>query len=270
MELSRSNLPEAFPAGLFDTHTHYDDEKFDGVREELLCSLFERGLSGLIHASVDFASCRFGLELSGSCQRAYAAIGLHPENLYDAVPGWIERLRELYISAGDKKPVAIGEIGLDYHYPGYDRTAQLDAFCSQLELAGELGLPVIIHCRDAIGDCVDVLRGHLSPSGGVMHCYSGSKETARELIDMGLYISFTGTLTFKNSKKQQEVVKYLPPDRLLLETDCPYMAPEPLRGRICDSSMLIHTASAAAVIKELDPLELVLTARENTRRLFGV
>lgn len=252
-------------AHIFDTHSHYDDPRFDGVREETVTSLLERGISGIIHAAVDFKSCDYGISAAAKWQRYYTAIGIHPENLYDAKGDYISRLGKL---AENKKVVAIGEIGLDYHYDGYDRKAQIEAFRSQVILANELDLPVIVHCRDAIGDCMELLR-ELKPKG-VMHCYSGSVETAKELLDLGFYISFTGALTFKNSKKAHEVMKMLPLERFLLETDCPYMAPEPFRGKTCDSSMIIYTAQKAAELKGVTGEEVLLAIESNAKTLFGI
>lgn len=251
---------------IFDTHSHYDDPRFDGVREELVASLFDRGISGIIHAAVDFKSSEYGTAAAKSYEKYYAAVGIHPENLYDAQGDYINRLREAALSC--KKVVAIGEIGLDYHYEGYDREAQIKVFREQIVLANELSLPIIVHCRDAVGDCMDILR-ELKPKG-VMHCFSGSEETAREVISLGMYIGFTGALTFKNSKKAQRVAQYLPIDRLLLETDCPYMAPEPFRGKTCDSSMIRFTAQKAAELKGMDCAELLVRTRENAQRLFGI
>ncbi len=252
---------------IFDTHSHYDDPRFDGVREGLVASLFDRGISGIIHAAVDFKSSEYGISAAKSHDKYYAAVGIHPENLYDANGDYIKRLRDMALSC--KKVVAIGEIGLDYHYEdGYDREAQIKAFREQIVLANQLSLPVIVHCRDAVGDCMDILR-ELKPKG-VMHCFSGSEETAREVISLGMYIGFTGALTFKNSKKAQRVAQSLPIDRLLLETDCPYMAPEPFRGKTCDSSMIRFTAQKAAELKGMDYAELLVRTRENAQRLFGI
>lgn len=252
---------------IVDTHSHYDDARFNGVRDELIKSLFERGISGIIHASVDFKSSEYGIAAAKSYDKYYTAVGIHPENLYDANGDYIERLERMALSS--EKVAAIGEIGLDYHYEdGFDRAAQIDAFRAQIILANRLNLPVIVHCRDAVGDCMDILR-ELKPKG-VMHCFSGSEETAREVISLGMYIGFTGALTFKNSKKAQRVAQSIPIDRLLLETDCPYMAPEPFRGKTCDSSMIRFTAQKAAELKGMKYAELLARTRENAQRLFGI
>lgn len=252
---------------IVDTHSHYDDARFNGVRDELIKSLFERGISGIIHAAIDFKSCEYGLRTAQIYDRYYTAVGIHPENLYDANGDYIERLERMALSS--EKVAAIGEIGLDYHYEdGFDRAAQIDAFRAQILLANRLNLPVIVHCRDAVGDCMDILR-ELKPKG-VMHCFSGSEETAKEVISLGMYIGFTGALTFKNSKKAQRVAQSIPIDRLLLETDCPYMAPEPFRGKTCDSSMIRFTAQKAAELKGMEYAELLARTRENAQRLFGI
>lgn len=250
---------------IFDTHSHYDDRRFDADRDGLISSLFANGMSGIIHAATDLASSEFGIEQSRKYERYYASVGIHPENADSVASGYIDSLRLL---AQSEKVVAIGEIGLDYHYEGYDKASQIELFTSSVELANELSLPVIVHCRDAVGDCMEILK-RLKPKG-VMHCYSGSPETARELLDLGMYIGFTGAITFKNAKKAAEVLKILPLDRLLLETDCPYMAPEPLRGKRCDSSMIRFTAQRAAEIMGVESDELLAATEENAVRVFGI
>lgn len=250
---------------IFDTHSHYDDRRFDADRDGLISSLFANGMSGIIHAATDIASSEFGIEQSRKYERYYASVGIHPENADSVTSGYIDSLRLL---AQSEKVVAIGEIGLDYHYEGYDKVSQIELFTSSVELANELSLPVIVHCRDAVGDCMEILK-RLKPKG-VMHCYSGSPETARELLDLGMYIGFTGAITFKNAKKAAEVLKILPLDRLLLETDCPYMAPEPLRGKRCDSSMIRFTAQRAAEVMGVESDELLAATEENAVRVFGI
>lgn len=250
---------------IFDTHSHYDDRRFDADRDGLISSLFANGMSGIIHAATDLASSEFGIEQSRKYERYYASVGIHPENADSVASGYIDSLRLL---AQSEKVVAIGEIGLDYHYEGYDKASQIELFTSSVELANELSLPVIIHCRDAVGDCMEILK-RLKPKG-VMHCYSGSPETARELLELGMYIGFTGAITFKNAKKAAEVLKILPLDRLLLETDCPYMAPEPLRGKRCDSAMIRFTAQRAAEIMGVESDELLAATEENAVRVFGI
>lgn len=251
---------------IFDTHSHYDDPKFSGRAEEILTSLFERGVSGIVHAATDPESARFGIKMSGKFENFYTSVGIHPENADGFTLGDVYALKEL--AAQSEKIRAVGEIGLDYHYEGYDRKKQTELFAAQVELANELGLPVIVHCRDAVGDCMDILRS-LRPAG-VMHCFSGSYETAKEVISLGMYLGFTGILTFKNSKKAQEVVKNMPLERLLFETDCPYMAPEPHRGEVCHSGMILHTAQRAAELRGMDYWETVAAAEDNARRMYRV
>lgn len=250
---------------IFDTHSHYDDRRFDGTREELVESLFERGISGIIHAATSIESSLYGIEAASKWERYYTSVGMHPSDLEYAPEGWFERISEL---AKNPKVVAIGEIGLDYHYEGYDRDAQIEAFRKQIILAKELDLPVIVHSRDATGDCMEILR-ELRPKG-VIHCFSGSVETAREVLELGMNISFTGALTFKNAKKAVEVMKMLPLDRFMLETDCPYMAPEPMRKYTCDSSMIEYTAKKAAEIKGMDFMDILKITEENAKRIFGI
>lgn len=251
---------------IFDSHCHYDDEAFDGDREELLSSLLEK-IRGVLHAATDLKSSLFGIENSQRFENFYTSVGFHPECL-DRLPEnpvWeLDRL----ISQKRGKIVAVGEIGLDYHYEGYDREAQLKLFEEQLKLAKKADLPVIVHLRDAIGDGMELLKKYRPR--GVMHCFSGSAETAKEVVALGMYISFTGVLTFKNSKKAKKACEEVPTDRLLLETDCPYMAPEPFRGRRCDSSMISETAAAMAEIKGISCEEMLEKAYINAKELFGL
>ena len=253
---------------IFDSHSHYDAEQFGGQEcaEELISGLFADGLSGIVHACTDFQSAEFGLMMSRKFEQFYTSIGIHPEYASEFSLNDIPRLREL--AASSKKVVAIGEIGLDYHYEGYDREQQIALFRAQVELANELDLPVIVHSRDATGDCMEILR-ELKPRG-VMHCFSGSWETAKELLSLGMYIGFTGVLTFKNAKKAREVVENMPLDRLLLETDCPYMAPEPHRGERSHSGMIVHTAEKAAEIRGITYQELAEATERNVKELFGI
>ena len=250
---------------IFETHSHYDAEQFDGIREQLIESLFERNIAGLIHAATDIKSSEFGIETAKKYERFYTSVGFHPEYASEVPENAIEVLKEL---AKKDKVVAIGEIGLDYHYEGYDREAQIELFRAQLELANELNLPVIVHSRNATEDTLEILR-ELRPRG-VMHCFSGSAETAKELIEMGFYISLTGVLTFKNAKKASKVMEALPLDRFMLETDCPYMAPEPHRGELCDSSMIRFTAQKAAEIKGISLEQMLMATEENAKRFFGI
>ena len=255
---------------IFDSHAHYDDERFDGDRDELLASLPERGVCAIINIGCSLERAALSLQYADRYPYVYATAGIHPEDVGSSdapsLPGdYIARLRGM---AAHPKLVAIGEIGLDYHYEGFDKALQQRVFIEQLELARKLDLPVVIHSRDATGDCMAILREYRPR--GVMHCFSGSGETAREVLALGMSISFTGVVTFKNAHKAVDAALAVPIDRLLLETDCPYMAPEPYRGKRCDSAMIAFTAAKLAELKGMETQALIDACTENTRRLFGI
>ncbi len=238
---------------IFDTHSHYADSAFDGDRDELLAALPDKGVRFAALAGSSMQDSAENVALAQKYGYIYAAVGVHPESVDETPSDYREKLTELVKSS--EKVRAIGEIGLDYHYENYDRDKQILFFRQQLELARELSLPVIVHSRNASEDTLDILKEYRP--AGVVHCFSGSAEVAREVIKLGMYIGFTGVLTFKNAKKALRALEAVPPDRLLLETDCPYMAPEPLRGRRCDSSMICYTAEKAAQIKGVSTQELL-------------
>lgn len=238
---------------IFDTHSHYADSAFDGDRDELLAALPDKGVRFAALAGSSMQDSAENVALAQKYGYIYAAVGVHPESVDETPSDYREKLTELVKSS--EKVRAIGEIGLDYHYENYDRDKQILFFRQQLELARELSLPVIDHSRNASEDTLDILKEYRP--AGVVHCFSGSAEVAREVIKLGMYIGFTGVLTFKNAKKALRALEAVPLDRLLLETDCPYMAPEPLRGRRCDSSMICYTAEKAAQIKGVSTQELL-------------
>lgn len=238
---------------IFDTHSHYADSAFDGDRDELLAALPDKGVRFAALAGSSMQDSAENVALAQKYGYIYAAVGVHPESVDETPSDYREKLTELVKSS--EKVRAIGEIGLDYHYENYDRDKQILFFRQQLELARELSLPVIVHSRNASEDTLDILKEYRP--AGVVHCFSGSAEVAREVIKLGMYIGFTGVLTFKNAKKALRALEAAPLDRLLLETDCPYMAPEPLRGRRCDSSMICYTAEKAAQIKGVSTQELL-------------
>lgn len=238
---------------IFDTHSHYADSAFDGDRDELLAALPDKGVRFAALAGSSMQDSAENVALAQKYGYIYAAVGVHPESVDETPSDYREKLTELVKSS--EKVRAIGEIGLDYHYENYDRDKQILFFRQQLELARELSLPVIVHSRSASEDTLDILKEYRP--AGVVHCFSGSAEVAKEVIKLGMYIGFTGVLTFKNAKKALRALEAVPPDRLLLETDCPYMAPEPLRGRRCDSSMICYTAEKAAQIKGVSTQELL-------------
>lgn len=251
---------------IFDTHAHYADHAFDSDRDELLSSLNEKGVRYVMLASSSVDDTRENAVLAGKYSYIYAASGVHPESVDTNPADYLDIVRSTALSSPKIK--AVGEIGLDYHYEGYDRDRQIKLFEEQLVLAKELNLPVIVHSRDACEDTLDILKKH-KPCG-VVHCFSGSAETAKEIIKLGMYIGFTGVLTFKNAKKALKALEVVPLDRLLLETDCPYMSPVPFRGQRCDSSMIAYTAEKAAEIKCLDTQELIDITCENAKKFYSV
>ena len=250
----------------FDTHAHYDSSHFDADRDEVLSGLKEKGVELVVNPGCDLASSRFAVELAERWPFVYAAVGIHPEMVEDIGPSDLDAIRAL---ARHPRVKAIGEIGLDYYYEDVPREIQKKAFRMQLELARELKKPVIIHERDAHGDAFDIVR-EFPDVHGVFHCFSGSREFARELVKRGWYIGFTGVVTFKNARKAVETAQWVPLNRLLLETDCPFMAPEPFRGKRSDSTMVIKMAEKIAALRGL-PVEAVCKAtRENAMALFGI
>ena len=249
---------------LTDTHAHYDDEAFDNDREQLLTRLFEELVSKIITIGCAQKRWQPALSLTEQYEGMYGALGIHPEDIYDISEDWERQLTSLLERP---KIVALGEIGLDYHYEGFNREDQIRFFRRQINIANEADMPVIIHSRDATEDTLKILR-ELKPKKAVMHCFGGSAETARELVSMGLYISFTGVLTFKNAKRAVTACEAVPTDRLMLETDCPYMAPVPYRGERCDSSMIASTAAKMGEIKGLDTEETIKICNDNADRFF--
>lgn len=252
-------------SNIFDTHAHYDDSRFDEDRDELLCSLKEKGVSHIINCGCDLKSSLTTLALSEKHDFIYAAVGVHAHEAEEATENDLTEIEKLY---ENKRVVAVGEIGLDYHYDFSPRERQLEVFERQLALANKLKLPVIIHDREAHEDTMNLLKKY-KPKG-VVHCFSGSAEMAKEIVKLGMYIGIGGAVTFKNAKKPVEVVEYLPIDRLLLETDAPYMTPVPYRGQRCDSAHIAYTAEKIAEIKDLDVQELIDICNENAKRLFNI
>ena len=242
---------------LFDTHAHMDDRAFDTDREELLRALPGQGLTLVMNPGCSLESSRNAVRLAREYDYIYSAVGSHPDVADEVNESVLAEYREL--CKLNPKVKAIGEIGLDYHYEDIPREIQLKAFRAQMELARELGLPAIVHERDAHEDGM-----------AVFHCYSGSAEMARQLVDRGWYIGFTGVLTFKNARKAIEVASSIPLDRIVLETDCPYMAPEPFRGRRNDPGKLYRMAEKLAEIRGLSVEEIQAITVENGKRLYRI
>ncbi|WP_411678220.1 TatD family hydrolase [Caproicibacter sp.] len=253
-------------SNIFDSHAHYDDEAFDADRDGLLASLPEKGVCHVVDCGADLVSSRKAISLAARYGYFSAAAGIHPECAKDVPADWQTQLEELL---ADSHIVAVGEIGLDYHFEeNAPRDVQRDIFEKQILLANKLRLPVIVHDRDAHGDTMELLRRHRP--AGVIHCFSGSVEMAAEAVRLGMYLGVGGSVTFKNARVPVEVVKSLPRDRLLLETDCPYLAPVPYRGKRNDSSLIPFVAEKIAGIRGESPQDILTLAKENAETLFRV
>ena len=260
---------------IFDTHAHYMSRRFDGRRGALLAGLPAQGVCGVLECATHSGDAPACIRLAEEYDWVWAAVGIHPESLIEDDAATVAHFHGAWRAALDvlepllthPKVVAVGEIGLDYHWP-VPKDAQQALFEAQLELAAAHGLPVSIHDREAHAPMYDALRRHRPR--GVLHCYSGSADDAVWLTKQGLYLGFGGTLTFKNARKTVEAAAACPIDRLLLETDCPYMAPEPFRGKENNSALLIHVAQKLAEIKRVSVDEILRVTEENARRLFGV
>lgn len=251
---------------IFDTHAHYDDEAFDADREELLKSLPERGIEAAVNVGASLSSCRSTLDLIEKWPFLYGAVGVHPNETAELTEKDMDWLKT--VSAG-KKVVAIGEIGLDYYWDEPERELQKKWFVRQLELSKEVDLPVIIHSRDAAKDTLDIMKTeHNGATGGVIHCFSYGVEIAREYLDMGYYLGIGGVLTFNNAKKLKEVALYAPLSQLVLETDCPYLAPVPNRGKRNSSLNLPYVVEALAELKGITKEQVIEETNRNAGRLY--
>lgn len=251
---------------IFDSHAHYNDPDFDEDRKALIDDLPRQGVCAVINIGANYQTSLESVELSRQYPGFYATVGYHP---HDAKDYREEEMEQLLALVDRKKVVGIGEIGLDYHYDLSPRESQQAVFERQCALAEEHDLPISVHSREATQDTLEILSRH-PRLRGVIHCFSGSAETAKTLLNMGFYLSFTGVVTFKNARKTVEAAAVVPLDRLLLETDSPYMAPVPYRGKRCWSPMIAETAAKIAEIKDVDPQTLIDQARRNTCLLFGI
>ena len=253
--------------GLFDTHAHYDSRKFDADRDEVLSALPGQGVALVVNPGCDLDSSRKAIALAERYPFVYAAVGVHPEDCGDWRDGQLDELREL---AAHPKVVAVGEIGLDYYWKeNPPREFQKQVFRAQLALGLELGLPVIVHDREAHGDCMDIVR-EFPDVHGVFHCFSGSAEMARELVRLGWMISFTGVLTYPNARKAVEAAQAVPLDRIMIETDSPYMAPVPHRGKRNYSGYVAHICERLAEIKGVSAGDCARITLENGRHFFHI
>ncbi|MCH5185083.1 MAG: TatD family hydrolase [Oscillospiraceae bacterium] len=251
---------------IFDTHAHYDDSAFDEDRDDILKQIHAGGVELVMNACADIAGLKTGADLAEKYPFVYISAGVHPHDVSNMTEEDIELIRK---AAANKKVRSIGEIGLDYYYDNSPRELQKKWFLRQTELARELSLPVMIHDRDAHRDTIDILR-HAKNEGGVFHCFSGSKETAREALDMDMYIAIGGSVTFKNSKMPKEIAAYIPLDRMVVETDSPYLTPVPHRGKRNYSLYLKYVTETIAQIRGISADEVERATFENGRRLFGI
>lgn len=253
---------------LFDTHVHLNDDQFKEDIEEVIKRAQEAGVSNMVVVGFDRATITRAMELIEKYDFIYASIGWHPVDAIDMLNedlAWIEEL------SSHPKVVAIGEMGLDYHWDKSPRDIQKEVFRKQIRLAKKVNLPIVIHNREATADIVDILKEeHAEAVGGIMHCYSGSPEVAKECLDMNFYISLGGPVTFKNAKKPKEVAVEVPLDKLLIETDCPYLAPHPYRGKRNEPAYVKLVAEQIAELKGLTFEEVAVATNQNARKLFGI
>ena len=250
----------------FDTHAHYDDKAFDDDRYELLEQILAESVSYILNPGCDAESSRHALELAERFENMYAAVGVHPGEIEGYRPGDLELIEGL---AAHPKCLAIGEIGLDYYWDDSRKQEQKELFASQLELAMRLDKPVIVHDREAHADSMEIVSSYASLRG-VFHCYSGSAEMAKELLKRGWYLGFDGPVTYKNARKTLEVLEICPVDRILIETDSPYLSPVPMRGKRNNSSNLTYICQKIAEIKSINPEDAARITLENGKRLFGI
>jgi len=250
---------------LIDTHSHITDKKFD--YRQIIADMDKDNLSRIITVGYDYKNSLEGLEIAKNNENVYCSLGLHPSsaNFFD------DKLSQQHLELSNHpKVVAIGEIGLDYHYPDFDKAIHVKACVAQLEIAHRANLPVIIHMRDCDADMKNLLKANKSKltKGGVMHCYSGSLESAYEYMDLGFYISFTGVITYKNAKKASEIIENIPPDKILIETDCPYLSPEPYRGQLNFPKNVVFVAKHIAEVLDKSLKEVAQITTDNAYRLF--
>ena len=250
---------------IFDTHAHYDDSQFEEDRDMVLASMPELGVGTIVNVSASYDSCRRAVALAEKYPFVYAAVGIHPDEVGALNEETFAEMKKLF---QHKKVVAVGEIGLDYYWDNEPHDVQQEWFIRQVELARELDLPVLIHSREAAADTMYVMKTYAQGLRGVIHCYSYSREMAEEYVKMGFYIGIGGVVTFKNAKKLKEVAEAVPLKRIVLETDCPYMAPEPFRGKRNQSSYIRYVAEKIAELKDISTEEVIAVTEENARELY--
>lgn len=251
---------------IFDTHTHYDDEQFDADREELLCSMHTQNVGTILNVGASLEGCRASVKLAARYDFIYAALGVHPDDVGKLDEAFLTWMRDE--ARRNPKVVAIGEIGLDYHWDVEPRAVQQKWFVRQIDLARELDLPFAVHSRDAAKDTFDLICEHAKGMRGVLHCFSYSPEMALDYVKRGFYIGLGGVVTFKNAKKAKEVAAAVPLEKILLETDCPYMAPTPHRGKRNQSGYLDLVAEQIAGIKGISKEQVIAQTEANAKELF--
>ena len=257
----------------FDSHSHYNDEKFDEDREEIIKDTYESGITKFVCAGYNIESSLFSLELSKKYDFIYSICGISPNDIPQSEQElWksIDEIIQIVKEKNSKKLVAIGEIGLDYYWNKENSDLQKQAFIKQIELANEMKLPIVIHSRDASVDTIDIIRNHRVKKAGIFHCCQLNQELVRQALELGYYISFAGPITFKNSKNAPDVVKMVPLDRILIETDSPYLSPEPNRGKRNDCRNVKYVAQKIADIKEISLEEVAKKTYENAMRIFEI
>lgn len=250
---------------LIDAHAHLMDEKFSGEVEKIIENALNAGVAKIINIGYNKETSKEAIKLAEKYDFIYATIGLHPEELETE-----QDLTFIKEMAKNKKVVAIGEIGLDYHYEGFNKNLQKDIFIKQIKLANELKLPVVIHSRDADMDMLEILKNNKIENKFVMHCFSSSTEVLKELIKLDAYISLAGPVTFKNAHSLIDVAKQIPIDRIMVETDCPYMAPEPYRGKRNEPALVVNTAKKISEIREIDFEKFTEITQKNTERFYNI
>ena len=252
---------------IFDTYAHYDDEAFDDDREKLLERMQNRGVEYIVNVGASMSSCKSTIGLVRRFPYVYGALGVHPDEVSELTEEDYQWLKK---SIYKPKIVAVGEIGLDYHWND-NKEQQIEWFEKQMDIAREAELPIIIHSRDAANDTYEVMKANKADEiGGVIHCFSYTKEMAEKFLDMGFYLGIGGVITFKNAKKLREVVEYMPMDRMVIETDCPYLTPEPNRGKRNDSFNLPYVVNKIAEIKNISPAEVIDITSNNAKDLYGI
>ena len=253
---------------LIDTHSHYNDEKFDNDRDEVIQNIANSGITTIINAGYSLESSKRAIEIANNYDFMYATVGVSPNDIENLENNYIEQIKEM---AKEQKVIAIGEIGLDYYWNKENKETQKEIFIKQVELANQLGLPIVIHTRDAVMDTIDILKNKVNCNKkGVFHCCPLNTELIKEGLKLGFYISFAGPITFKNSKNTEEIVKMVPIDRILIETDSPYLSPEPVRGTRNDSRNIKYIAQKIAQIKNMPIENIAEQIQKNAKTIFKI